>query len=81
MRIVNIDGTLSFIDRGIAVHRDNLADLAAEIRRLRSDEWLERAAKEIATGAPDHIKGRDWSAADDDAWVLAILRKHRDGKA
>lgn len=52
----------------------NLLDLCAEVRRLRSDEWLSRALKE----ADDHFAVLD---AGERAEVLAILRKHRDGKA
>jgi hypothetical protein len=43
--------------------------LVHEVRRLRSDEWLERATKEI-----DPYQGGQ-------RLVLAILRRHRDGKA
>lgn len=47
-----------------------------EIERLRSDEWLERAGEEITK----EIAGERWL---DGEWapVVAILRKHRDGKA
>lgn len=44
--------------------------LVAEVRRLRSDEWLKRAALEIAD-IPLRAGGSR----------LEILRKHRDGKA
>jgi hypothetical protein len=43
--------------------------LQAEVRRLRSDDWLQRAAEEICV--PDC----DFGWAD----VVEILRKHRDG--
>jgi hypothetical protein len=43
--------------------------LVAEVRRLRSDEWLKRAAEEIER-AEHPLKQ-----------MLDILRKHRDGKA
>jgi hypothetical protein len=41
-----------------------------QLRRLNSDDWLERAAEEIASADP----GRRRS-------TVAILRKHRDGAA
>lgn len=45
--------------------------LVAEVRRLRSDEWLERAAEDITSASsPHNVEG-----------LLHILRKHRDGKA
>ncbi len=53
--------------------------LVAEVRRLRSDEWLERAIEEIAHGRAD-----GWSTGvgiPTKADLLAILRKHRDWKA
>lgn len=47
---------------------------ARELERLRSDEWLEAAAKEInKTDA-----ARQWGATEP---IVEILRKHRDGKA
>ena len=48
--------------------------LVEEIRRLRSDDWLERAAEEITDS-----EVRDGYV--EEAAVVAILRKHRDGKA
>ena len=50
------------------------AAMVAEIRRLRSDDWLLRATDDI--GDLDTFEGHV-----DTAKVLAILRKHRDGKA
>ncbi len=53
--------------------------MAEELRRLRSDEWLERAIEEIAHGRAD-----GWSTGvgiPTKADLLAILRKHRDWKA
>jgi hypothetical protein len=49
-------------------------NLVAEVRRLRADEWLLRAVDDI--GALDTLEGHV-----DMAKALAILRKHRDGKA
>lgn len=52
---------------------EDVQRLVAEVRRLRSDEWLEHATDEIGEmDTRDHI---------DTAKVLALLRKHRDGKA
>lgn len=42
--------------------------LVGEIRRLRSDDWLQRAAEEIPHSFPQE-------------YIVEILRKHRDGKA
>ena len=50
--------------------------LVAEVRRLRSDEWLEKAAEEISASPYAAIH----SSKTEDA-IRAILRKHRDGKA
>lgn len=49
---------------------DVIADLISEVRRLRSDEWLEKAAEEIG----------DWFDGDMRGEVLAALRKHRDAR-
>jgi hypothetical protein len=43
-----------------------------EIMRLRSDAWLERALEEMGEPILRHGRGDEF---------LAILRKHRDGKA
>lgn len=53
-----------------------VVELVAEIRRLRSDEWLARATEEIARD-PNccDIQSSSSGAMED------ILRKHRDGKA
>jgi hypothetical protein len=51
--------------------------MAEELRRLRSDEWLEKAASEIA-GAVQAGLMRPGHSFDRAA---AILRKHREGKA
>jgi hypothetical protein len=48
--------------------------LVAEVRRLRSDEWLRAAALEIADKYESGTVSRLASA-------VTILRKHRDGKA
>jgi hypothetical protein len=61
--------------------REAMGEAINEARRLRSYEWLQRAAADIGAnlayledeGAQDHEK----AVAD----VLDILRKHRDGKA
>ena len=42
-----------------------------ELRRLRADDWLERAAEEIASSAQPASRGS----------AMAILRKHRDRTA
>jgi hypothetical protein len=60
--------------------------LVAEVRRLRSDEWLEAAAGEMGYEwlehwAPEKNGGKAPSVADCTAEALLILRKHRDGKA
>lgn len=47
-----------------------------ELDRLRSDEWLEKAAEEWAR-AHDAPSSAHFTAAE----LVAILRKHRDGKA
>jgi hypothetical protein len=52
-----------------AVMRECIAD----VRRLRGDEWLQRAADEIG----EKCSSGEWEEAD----VLAILRKHWDGRA
>lgn len=48
--------------------------LMAEVRRLRSDEWLERAAAEYG-------RAMGWQFDAPREELLAVLRKHRDGKA
>jgi len=53
-----------------SVYRD-VCDLISEVRRLRSDEWLEKAAEEI--GGISALAGATERA-------LAILRKHRDAR-
>jgi hypothetical protein len=58
-------------------YEEDVEGLMQEIRRLRSDVWLERAAEEIA-GNPDVCRGPVEKAA---AAALAVLRKHRDGKS
>ena len=55
-------------------YEEDVEGLMQEIRRLRSDAWLERAAEEIA-GHPDVCRGPVEKAA---AAALAILRRHRD---
>jgi hypothetical protein len=58
--------------------------LVAEVRRLRSDDWLQRAAKAIVGEFPDigpSYGGKDEDYALAEADVAEILRKHRDGKA
>lgn len=50
--------------------------LVAEVRRLRSDEWLEKAAQHIAS-----TLGARYAIHLDERGVLEVLRKHRDGKA
>jgi hypothetical protein len=50
--------------------------LQQELDRLRSDEWLERAADEIEGGIDD-LNETGPSRNE----ILAILRKHRGGKA
>lgn len=49
--------------------------VAAELRRLRSDEWLERAIGEACprAGQPDHLSCRSC------ARLQAALKRHRDG--
>jgi hypothetical protein len=49
-----------------------------EVRRLRSDEWLLRAAEEIVIASLEWSELLDESVRRED--VLAILRKHRDGQ-
>lgn len=51
--------------------------LLAEVRRLRSDEWLQHAARELAEKSGEGLTG-DGMYADE---ALAVLRKHRDGTA
>lgn len=58
-------------------YEEDVEGLMQEIRRLRSDVWLERAAEEIA-GNPDVCTGPVEKAA---AAALAVLRRHRDGKS
>jgi hypothetical protein len=58
---------VSMVAPGVVVGR-----LIREVRRLRSDEWLQRAVDDI--GALDTLEGHV-----DMAKALAILRKHRDG--
>lgn len=54
--------------------------LVAEVRRLRSDEWLERVADDLVRAATRHdIAGGTRYLGTAEA--LAILRKHRDGEA
>jgi hypothetical protein len=53
---------------------EDIARLVAEVRRLRSDEWLEKAAEEIAKAFVLETPVADWRR---DA-VVEILRKHRD---
>src|SRR5258708_4084058 len=48
--------------------------LVAEVRRLRADEWLERAAAEYA-------RAMGWQFDGPREELLAVLRNHRDGKA
>jgi hypothetical protein len=70
------DGDINEIERHNAPLNDRPArqirELIAEVRRLRSDEWLEKAIEE----ATEHFTS-DFQPASD---LLAILRKHRDGK-
>jgi hypothetical protein len=47
-----------------------IAQLTAENERLRSDEWLWKAAQEIANHRTDEDNGE---------FAFGILRKHRDG--
>lgn len=54
---------------------ETIVRLLAEVRRLRSDEWLERAADEI-DGGMDALNETGPSRNE----ILDILRKHRDGR-
>jgi hypothetical protein len=54
---------------------EDITRLIAEVRRLRGDEWMEKAAEEIAPMIHDDLM------TDARAEVIAILRKHRDGKS
>ncbi len=67
-------GGLYRLGRGWFAQRDYRAPLLAEVRRLRSDDWLVRAAEKITDS-----EVRDGYV--EEAAVVAILRKHRDGKA
>ena len=46
---------------------------------MRSDEWLQRAAEEVVTGAD--VLSDEGTNARAAAIALDVLRKHRDGKA
>jgi hypothetical protein len=63
-------------------HRHLFGWLCSEIRRLRSDEWLEKAAEEIngCIGPDGDLSSRrsDGNWLFDDEAVVDILRKHRD---
>jgi len=76
-----IDGSSSeggprWIDNPLA---QDVVRLVAEVRRLRSDEWLERAVKEIVARRIPAAKGDN--AGEYEAMVgeilLTILKKHR----
>lgn len=57
-----------------------LTPLCEEVRRLRSDEWLERAAVEVWRRAPTrNTTGRDEPSREALGVWLAILKRHRDG--
>lgn len=66
---------------------DEIGKLIAEVRRLRSDEWLEKAAEE-AEELSDFKQREDGDSEDPQkpwrvrhrAEILEILRKHRDGR-
>jgi hypothetical protein len=54
---------------------DDVRALVDEVRRLRSDEWLQRAAEEITENVAPRA-----DVTSTIAQRLDILRKHRDGK-
>jgi hypothetical protein len=56
---------------GAIVEGSSIPLILWDLNRLRSDEWLEKAAQEIAAKADPLATGT----------FLGILRKHRDGKA
>ncbi len=67
-------GGLYRLGRGWFARRDYRAPLLAEVRRLRSDGWLKRAAEAITDN-----EVRDGYV--EEVAVVAILRKHRDEKS
>jgi hypothetical protein len=58
----------------IALPVDHARRLVAEVRRLRSDEWLVRTAREVSRSVGG-IEG--WRNQE---LIEAILRKHREGE-
>jgi len=71
---------------------DDLLRLVADVRRLRSDEWLRAAMEEIArehdgtvNALASTLRHEPGARLDAPEWAWdalgAILRKHRDGKA
>jgi hypothetical protein len=62
-------------------HEQMIADDLQELARLRSDEWLEKAAKHIAQNTMD-LEGLtpEQLKAESTHWLL-VLRRYRDGKA
>lgn len=57
-----------------AVFGGRVQDLAAEVRRLRGDDWIEAAAREL---------GEKWGSQTfvEAGGAAAIIRKHRGGRA
>lgn len=73
-----LEQLLVWADKGDLVEAGIVRDLVAEVRRLRSDEWLEKAAEELG---PHLIQGEGWVLVHRHAReILAILRKHREGE-
>lgn len=56
-------------------------ELMDEVRRLRSDEWLEAAARALHEDWEE--RADYWLRGEDEVvpGILAILRRHRDGRA
>ena len=83
-----LDIAQELADQGVPESPRVTRRLIAEVRRLRSDEWLSKAAEEIATNIDRGRKLSGFTVQPNAAFeakmgddVLAILRKHRDGKA
>jgi hypothetical protein len=85
-RLVQSDGEFNVTPTGLEAIRSVMANpcvplsrlallsALSELRRLRSDEWLQEAASDVGRAA---IYADDW----DEIEAFFILKKHRDGKA
>jgi hypothetical protein len=72
------DGAIERLKAGWSAANEQVEKFGRENERLRSDEWLRAFALELA---PDRAEG--WSGFTTEDYVaemLALLRKHRDGK-